>query len=315
MYACATGKLDSGLDYIELRAGEATARILPAMGFNLYSWTAHGRQIMMTPVDILERGCKYGTPLLFPTPNRVVDGVYQWGGKTYRQTKRGETKLIHGLVNDEAFAFTCGADGGSAHATGTLDVVPGTAVYEAFPFPCSLHVRYDLTQESLLLTYHVANTGDEDLPFGFAIHPFYNKDPDPARIVITHPLTRAYEAVEAFPTGKMIDVSGQAADFTAGRTVANAFIDQVYDGMDSQGAVSVDYLDWGWRQTFRASNDLGRLVIYTPPHRPCFCVENQSCSTNAHNLHANGLADIAHLIVLPPKRTHTGTIEQTLSKL
>jgi aldose 1-epimerase len=41
-------------------------------------------------------------------------------------------------------------------------------------------------------------------------------------------------------------------------------------------------------------------VVYTPPPAPFFCVENQSCSTNAHNLHNEGLVAEASLSILNP---------------
>ena len=39
------------------------------------------------------------------------------------------------------------------------------------------------------------------------------------------------------------------------------------------------------------------MVVYTPPGRPFFCMENQTCSTDAHNLYSKGLEKEAHLLI------------------
>ena len=48
----------------------------------------------MEIADINLFGTKYGTPVLFPMPNRVKDSVYRWNGKDYTLTKRGEKSLM-----------------------------------------------------------------------------------------------------------------------------------------------------------------------------------------------------------------------------
>jgi aldose 1-epimerase len=40
-----------------------------------------------------------------------------------------------------------------------------------------------------------------------------------------------------------------------------------------------------------------------------FCIENQTCSTDAHNLHARGFTREAHLLVLAPGKIARGSLE------
>jgi aldose 1-epimerase len=54
-------------------------------------------------------------------------------------------------------------------------------------------------------------------------------------------------------------------------------------------------------------------VVYTPPERPFFCVENQSCSTDAHNLYSQGLQEAAHLTILDPGDSLAAWIEIAVS--
>jgi len=67
---------------------------------------------------------------------------------------------------------------------------------------------------------------------------------------------------------------------------------------DKPAVIYYDIL--GVKLTLTASAFFTHAVVYTPPSRPFFCVENQSCSTDAHNLHAQGLLKEAHLAVLKP---------------
>jgi aldose 1-epimerase len=50
------------------------------------------------------------------------------------------------------------------------------------------------------------------------------------------------------------------------------------------------------------------MVVYTPAGQPFFCMESQTCSTDAHNLHARGLEEEAHILVTPPGGAASGRI-------
>jgi aldose 1-epimerase len=54
------------------------------------------------------------------------------------------------------------------------------------------------------------------------------------------------------------------------------------------------------------SEECTHMVIYTPQGSPFFCLENQTCSTDAINLHHQGLKEMAHLLELHPGETRTG---------
>ena len=67
--------------------------------------------------------------------------------------------------------------------------------------------------------------------------------------------------------------------------------------------------------TLEASELFTHSVVYTPAGQPFFCVENQSCSTDAHNLYARGLEKEAHLTVLPPGASLSAYIEMVVSDM
>jgi aldose 1-epimerase len=63
------------------------------------------------------------------------------------------------------------------------------------------------------------------------------------------------------------------------------------------------------RLTLGASPDFTHVVVYTPAARPFFCIENQTCSTDAHNLHARGFVRQAHLSIVEPGQSHRGALD------
>ena len=46
-----------------------------------------------------------------------------------------------------------------------------------------------------------------------------------------------------------------------------------------------------------------------PKDAAWFCVEDQTCSTDAHNLYARGLKQESHLQIVEPGKTQSGWIE------
>lgn len=291
----------TGWDMITLTGAGHEARILVDHGFNLYYWTYNGGELLMEPVDYHMPGAKYGIPLLFPTPNRLRAAQYTWRGKTTIQRKRGQTVAIHGLVLDEVWQAKAWSDGENAYAQGEITINEDSALYEAYPFPCRLILRYTLSANGLAMDIQVENLGSEDLPFGFAIHPYFSKRGDANRVFITAPLKRIYENDEnLLPSGRIMNVGDTRLDISDGyHSVESLDLDNVYRGMTQDLCARVVY-PGHVRITLRGSDCFRNLIVFTPKTRPGFCIEHQTCSTDALNLHARGLVDEAGLQILPP---------------
>ncbi|MHB1318245.1 MAG: aldose 1-epimerase, partial [Anaerolineae bacterium] len=67
--------------------------------------------------------------------------------------------------------------------------------------------------------------------------------------------------------------------------------------------------------TLFADDFFTHSVVFTPTERPFFCIENQSCSTDAHNLYAQGLQEAAHLTILEPGESLSASITFQVSDL
>ncbi|MBA7710827.1 hypothetical protein ES703_119774 [subsurface metagenome] len=80
---------------------EKTAWIVPEMGSNLCRLTSSGHRIIDYDAELLSKGDFTGTPVLYPIPNRIRNGVFPYGSQTYNRVKRGVSVFEHGLVYDE----------------------------------------------------------------------------------------------------------------------------------------------------------------------------------------------------------------------
>ncbi|MBQ8095305.1 MAG: aldose 1-epimerase [Clostridia bacterium] len=310
MFEVQKGRIETGnFEEIRMAGAEHEVRILPQAGFNVYYWHYRNEEVLMKPVDLMQIGTKYGIPILFPTPNRIENGVYTWKGKTYEMNKRGERVKIHGLVKDEPWTVTkLEAGENAAVCEAVIRIAFGDDLYEGYPFPCTLTVRYTLTADGLHMDMEVVNDGIEEMPFGFAVHPYFSKHGDASKVYLDVPVKRVYEANEALiPSGVISEMDPARRPDGPGHSVDSLYLDNVFRGM-SEDAVST--VTWANFKLHIVSSDCYRnVVVYTPHDRPGFCIEPQTCSTNSINLYSKGLLDESGLLILQPGQTFKSWVD------
>ena len=293
-------------------------KLLPEAGFNLYYWTYDGGEMLMEPTDIREYGSKYGIPLLFPTPNRIRDARYTWKDREIHQVKRGVEVQRHGLVMTEPWDVRCEAREDCAVAVGTISIYEGSPLFEGYPFPCRLTVTYTLRADGLHLSVRVENLGGEEMPFGFAIHPYFSKRGDARKAFLTAPVHRVYETDEnLLPSGVLTDVSGSDKDISDGlHSVESLYLDNVFRGMTQDLCAQVVYEGvHPQRVTLRGGDAFRNLVVFTPHDRPGFCLEHQTCATDFINLYGKGLIDESSILILPAGQTFESCVDLPVENL
>src|SRR5262249_26194002 len=86
----ASGGRDGTVVVLEESSGSARAEIWPALGCNCYRWQVvrGGRPLELLYADpqlfANGRPTRSGIPVLFPFPNRIRDGRFQWDGRTFQ---------------------------------------------------------------------------------------------------------------------------------------------------------------------------------------------------------------------------------------
>lgn len=291
--------------------GKTTARLVPQAGCNLYSIQFEGRELLKTPKSLKDLpGFAYGNPVLYPTPNRVRNAHFEFGGKEYRFTANNGTNFLHGLVHNVPWEVTrVEESAGRTTFHCQIKFEPGSEWYKLFPHRHTLKLAIAVSDGAVRFTYTVDNAGgDKPVPFGMAYHPWFLYQGERSETFLTVPATHWMEAEELLPTGKLVELSATKYDARQPRSLGGFVIDDVYFGMTPEKPAVIDFRDKKLKITLSSSEAFTHLVVYTPKE-PWFCVENQTCSTDAHNLVNRGLKKEAHLLIVEPGRTHTGFAE------
>ncbi len=302
---------ETGWREYTLSQGATVAHVVPEAGCNVYSIRVDGTEYFRSPTQLKDLpGVGYGNPVLYPTPNRVRGAQFRFQGKSYKFQPNNRGNFIHGLVHSTAWRVASSrADADVAQIRCELPFQPGTQHYELFPLAHVFRLTITVKDGSVRWTYEVDNReGKQAVPFGVAFHPYFVYQGQRGDTYLQVPATHVMESMELLPTGKLLELSGTKYDLRAGASLKEFVLDDVFFGMSDKRPARIDFRDVKRRVTLRASPEFTHLVVYTP-RRPYFCVENQTCSTDAHNLHDQGQRGVAHLQICPSGETMTGWAE------
>jgi aldose 1-epimerase len=289
------------------KATDSHAYIIPACGNSCFRFTQnmHGQQveIIESPpnLEILsENVFRYGSPILFPFPNRIRQGKFTYEGKEYslelQNHHDGAGNWIHGFVCKHPWNVE---DYGESEESGaylrcSFDSTGFPEIGEQFPFPFLITVTYSLKNGILTVDADMKNIGNSNMPMGFGIHPYFRAplgaDSSSADCMIRVPANKYWELVEKLPTGKMLPVEGKY-DLRSPRILEGLKFDDVFTGLIFEGNVTRTILDdtkAKIRLIVEADNLFREIVVYTPP-RPSICFEPYTCATDAVNLQPKGV--------------------------
>jgi glucose/arabinose dehydrogenase/galactose mutarotase-like enzyme len=302
---------ETGSQTYTLKQGSTVARFSPSNGANVFSIEVAGIEHLSTPPDMHDFfGLFYGTPVLYPTPNRVRNGRFKFGDKEVVFKPNLPPHHIHGLVFDENWkVIGRETTNTSAAITVMLDFSEGNRLLEEFPFPHRVTLTIEAKQGAVRWTYEVDNTkGVAPVPFGFGLHPGFVYQGTRDNTYVTFPASHKMEAKNFFPTGRLIPAG--KLDYRIGEPVSlqGKNFDDVFWGLRSSEPTVVDFRDKGRGIEMRASESFSHIVLYSPEGN-VFSVEHQTSSTDAHNLHDAGMTEEASLQICPPGETRSGWVE------
>jgi aldose 1-epimerase len=244
--------------------------------------------------------------VLAPWPNRIRDGKYTFGERSLQLalTEPPRGVAMHGLVNwarwrlleQSEDAVTVGYD---------LPPQPG------YPWPLRLRTRWSIGAEGLRADHEVTNTGAEECPFGFAVHPYLQLPGVPVdELLLRVPAqTRLLLDGRLLPIGAA-KVAGTEYDYTEPRRIGDAVLDLAFGGViaeaDGGSRVTVSDPDraagvsiwadgaFGWWQVFTGDTLTGER------HRRSVAIEPLTCPPDTFRSGRD-------LIVLEPGRTWRGS--------
>ncbi len=295
-------------------------RISPYFGSNIYQFTYNGHEIFYCDYDLLKTRDWTGCFILWPLPNRVRDKKFEFEGQIYSletiQRKGGNYPLIHGLVDDQEWQIGEMKEYEMlVQASTYIDVVPGTQIYEYFPFESRLTLTFTLDQNGLRVDYRVVNRSNKNLPFGFALHPYFPLPLGTDNTKVFLPARSVMESdEELLPTGNLIDVQTVECNLNMPVSISDLSLDHVFTDIDRTKSPYIDYLNQKMRVHFESSEDFTHMVVYTK-EKSSICLENQTGSIDMINLHNRAMKEkddtllkASHLLILSPQQEHKGFV-------
>ena len=261
------------------RAG-TSATIAPQRGAIVTSFRVHGRELLyldQATFDDRSKNVRGGVPLLFPSPGKLLEDRWRYGGQS------GALKQ-HGFARNMLWTVES-----SAASQATLRLTATDETLRAYPWKFSARLEYRVEPATLTLQLDVLNEDATPMPFAFGLHPYFVVH-DKARANISTRATRAYDNV-----AKTIVPFG-GFEFTQ-REVDLHLVDH--------GSASAK-LDLGDATiAIEGSPEFQRWVVWTLPGKEFICLEPWSAPGNALNTGEG-------LIVVPPGERHTSTIRFTV---
>lgn len=295
----------------QLCCGDMTVCVAPTEGMNICHVQYGNYAIIEGNMERRANGATWGMPILYPTPNRINGGYAHFQGAVLPLFWKGKQLPMHGAARHMAFAVE-GTAVCEDHAeiTGYVDFTPGTEAHNYFPYASRLSLTVKVYADRVEVTHTVTNKDKNDLGFGLAYHPFFTK----------HGATRIRTGAKSFyvtdenllPSGELKPAEG-VYDLSKPVDVDSLSLDHVYTNLPKdEDSCEIFYDEIGLHVTLKATEDFTHLVVFTPK-QPFFCLENQTCSTDVHNLSRE--FDHAHLQIVKPGEAISGTVTILAQKM
>ena len=267
------------LEHIQISNENLSAKIHPNLGASM-------QELIVNKVNIIdgitndESGLKdyantYKSSILFPFPNRIEDGAYEFMGATHQfpVNELSVNNAIHGSVYNKEFKVTSmGSDENIATVAFTYNSNGSSA---GFPFPFELKLTYKISATgSVTLSFDLVNQGNIPFPYGMGWHPYF-KTEQLATSTLSFPSKDFYACDE-----RSIPVKTLASALPSSFMMKDTKFDDAFSLHKSECSFN--------SKSYTLSFDFdcpdgAYLQVYTPPHGKSIAIEPMTCVANSFN--------------------------------
>ncbi len=234
--------------------------------------------------QILADKLAYPSAHLFPWANRVRNGKYEFQG-THYQLPINEIPLnnaIHGLVAFAKFEVI------QEEINENEAIITIKYVYEGqekgYPYPFDLEIKHTFSSDDgLLMTYTIKNTGKTDMPMVLGWHPYFRIDDEKAKDwQISIPTKHKYTSDE-----QMIPKEQEAIDLRELKPIGDSQLDNVFR-VESTVRSITQLNSLAKNLTLNVWQDAQKgqflyTVVYIPSTRDRIAIEPMTGNTDAFN--------------------------------
>ncbi|MEH7387904.1 aldose 1-epimerase [Bacillus sp. JJ1521] len=280
------------------KESDSKAEIVPGIGNNLFQFKSFGKSIISAP-DNLETlknetfaNFKYGTPILFP-PNRVKDGSFTFKGRKYHlPINEPPSNHLHGELCSrpwEISDYGTSNDKG-AYVTCTFSYSKYPDILSYFPHELLFSVTYALLNGKLLMKTRITNKGEDEAPFAFGLHPYFNIPYEKEEeILLTIPSENEWPVTnEAFVTGEPSNTSF-SKELNKGVNIANypKLGCSLVTIKDHNFPCRIDLKNNDYSIFFEIDKKFPFVVLFRPDWASSYSIEPYTYVTDAFNLPFN----------------------------
>lgn len=303
-------------------AGGSSAKILPGVGFNCYSfqttWSGKAVDALWAAPDFAAgagRPSGSGIPLMFPFAGRIRGTSYSYDGKTFPlEAGDGQGNAIHGFVINRPWRVTHHSGNRASGVFQASQDEP--ALLKHWPADFRIMADYQVTGNKLLSDYHIENPDSKPLPFGFGTHPYFRVPLGGAsgpECRVTVPVGSNWELVKLLPTGRK-NSPPEVKALADGMPESKMQFDHVFGDLKFDNhRCRTTVVDPQSKRTMTMTFDdqFVACVVYDPPHREAVCIEPYTTIPDAFWLAAQGIDP--SLRILQPGQAFRTRIEIEVS--
>jgi aldose 1-epimerase len=247
---------------VELRAGALRLALRPDLGGSIAGLWHEAEPVLRStePATLASAHASACYPLV-PYSNRLGYRRFRWKGEDHTTEPNFEASphSLHGVGWRRAWAV-------AAAATDAATLRYRHEPDADWPFGFEAEQRFELTPQGLQARLGIRNLAPIEQPVGLGWHPYL---PKRARSRLHLEATGRWEADPTLLPVRRVACSGIDGD------VAPMDWDTGFDGWRGAARIRDELF------ALRLTSSLDRLVVFTPPLKPYFCIEPVSHVTNA----------------------------------
>ena len=285
---------------IELNNGKLRVRLVPEIGGSIIQCAVNREgqwvSLMRDGEEPLIKSSNASSFVLIPYSNRLRDGRFTFGGKSY-QLREGEKHAIHGDVRDRPLMVT---EQASTHAV--LEFSSDSVTDLNFPFSFTARMTYAVEDRSVLSRIALTNTGEKAMPAGCGFHPYFNRrlPGSTGEVELQLTVKGVYPGDSPLPTGSAVPLE-LYQDFSLQRPL-DVVLDHCFAGWNRQALIN--WPGTGIQARIEAEPGMEHVIVYSPQDRDFFALEPVTHANDGFNLYANGDPNCG-VVVLEPKESLT----------
>ena len=278
-------------------SGQAYAEVWPSFGFNCLKWRvpksdgALGDLLYCDPSwQTNPVATRSGHPILFPFPNRLKQGTFDFEGRSY-QLPLNETSgqhAIHGftpktpwrVVDSAAYSDGARLVGEFRLSVDRPDQLPH------WPGDCTIRIEYLLKIDELVVNATVLNPGSTAYPFGLGFHPYFccpnARDAVADDMILQTTAAERWDTSGPFPSGRRSPVPAEL-DFRKPKSVGAGELDTLFavPPRGDEAFARLGHPTAPGQLIVETGDAFRELLLFTPAHRKAIAIEPYTCITDA----------------------------------